>query len=212
MSGTATRVITADAILSYPHFHQPQAAQSDDGDAKPKYSGTFIFTPEVLATEDGKQKFAAMQAAAIEAATAKFGANIKLPGGQTIAIVQAMKEGIIKTPFRTDALKKGYPEGSVFINARTTDRPGAVYSYAGPDNKPAKIPLDKLKEELYPGAIVRASVTAFGYDRKGNKGVSFALNNVQKLRDGTRLDNRVEAENEFDADLSAPPADISTLL
>lgn len=215
MSETAsTRVITGEAILSYPHIHQAQAGKSDDGgDAKPKYSGTFIFTKESRETPDGKARFDALQKAAIEAATAKWGAKYKLPNGQQIDILQAMKEGIIRSPFRTDALAKGYPEGSVFINARSAERPGAVYSHPGPDGKkPAEIPADKLRDDLYPGAIVRASVTAFAYDKKGNKGVSFALNNVQKLRDGARIDNRVAAESEFDADLSTPPVDISGLV
>lgn len=215
MSETATRVITGEAILSYPHIHQAQAARSDDGDAnaKPKYSATLIFTKESRSTPEGKKAFDALQAAAIEAATAKFGANIKLPGGQSIPVLQAMKEGLIRSPFRTDVLAKGYPAESVFINARTTERPGTVYSRPSADGKtPEQMPVEKIREELYAGAIVRASVTAFGYDRKGNKGVSFALNNIQKLREGTRLDNRVAAEAEFDADLSAAPVDISGLI
>lgn len=211
MSETATRVITPEAVLSYPHLHQPQAPR--DGNGKPKYSGTFIFTKEVLSTEEGKAKFLAMQKAAIEAATAKFGATYKLPNGQVIPIVQAIKENIIKSPFRADALAKGYPEGAIFINARTDARPGTVYGRASADGKtPETLPLEKVREELYAGAIVRASVTAFGYDNSGNKGVSFALNNVQKLRDSTRIDGRVQAENEFDADLSAAPVDISSLI
>jgi hypothetical protein len=59
---------------------------------------------------------------------------------------------------------------------------------------------------------VRAQLRAFSYDSNGNKGVSFALNNIQKLGDGERLDNRQAATDAFEADLSAAPADISALL
>ena len=58
-------------------------------------------------------------------------------------------------------------------------------------------------DEVYAGAIVRASVTSFSYDVSGNKGVSFALNNVQKIRDGERLDGRARAQDDFQADPNA---------
>jgi len=65
---------------------------------------------------------------------------------------------------------------------------------------------------MYPGAGVRASVSAFAYDSNGNKGVSFALNNMQKVSEGERLDGRAAADDEFTADLSSAPADISGLI
>lgn len=197
-------------MLSYPHLHVPQVPQ--DGKGKPKYSCSLVFTPELLATDEGKQKFAAMQQAVLAAAKSKFGEAIKLPGGKSITIQQAFAEGILKSPFRKDAIAKGYPEGSIFINVRTEQQPGVVYAHAGPDGKPAIMPPEKYRDELYPGCFVRASLAAFGYDTQGNKGVSFALNNLQKLGEGERLDGRVSAENEFEADLSQAPADISGLL
>jgi hypothetical protein len=42
--------------------------------------------------------------------------------------------------------------------------------------------------------------------------VSFALNNVQFIADGKRLDSRVSADDEFDAVLSEAPADLSSLI
>ena len=57
---------------------------------------------------------------------------------------------------------------------------------------------------------MRFSITAFGYDVKGNKGISFALNNVQKWADGERLDGRVRAEDEFSAEAPVT-ADLSDL-
>jgi hypothetical protein len=44
-------------------------------------------------------------------------------------------------------------------------------------------------------------VRFFGYDQAGNKGVGCGLNNIQKLKDGERLDGTVSAEAAFeDAD------------
>lgn len=190
-----TRVITPEAIISYPHLDKPQP--SNDG-KPPKYSAAFVF----LKGSD----LAKLKAAAIAAGVKKFGANIKLPNGQSITFEQALAEGIFKSPFRKDGLMKGYPEGSIFITARTAQAPQVVYG----DLK--QVPLDQIKTAIYPGAKVRASLTAFGYDNSGNKGVSFALNSVQKIGDGDRLDNRVAAENEFTAELSQAPADLDSLL
>jgi hypothetical protein len=192
MSTTTTKVITPKAMLSYPHLDKPQAGQKP-GD-KAKYSATLVF---VEGTD-----LAALKAAALAAAEEKY------PGKAQ----EMITKGILKTPFRKDAEAKGYPAGSVFINVRSEQKPGAVYAHAGPDKKPAVVPEDKIREEFYPGSFVRASLRAFAYDNSGNKGISFALNNVQKLADGERLDGRIAAEDEFDAELASAPADISSLL
>ena len=41
-------------------------------------------------------------------------------------------------------------------------------------------------------------MVAFTYDTKGNKGVSFGLNNVQKVKDDEPLGNFSRAEDDFD--------------
>lgn len=189
----ATKAVTPIGILSYPHLHAPQLPK--DGKGKAKYSATVVFAPGT--------DLKALEAAALAAAEAKW------PGKST----EMLKLGQLRTPFRKDALAKGYTDGSVFINIRTEQQPGIVYSYVGPDGKkPAVMPQEKIREEMYPGANVRASVSAFGYDSNGNKGISFALNNLQKVGEGERLDGRAAADDEFTADLSKAPADISGLI
>lgn len=194
-----TVVITPEAIMSFPHLDQPQAPQKPTD--KAKYSGAFIFlTKDVLK---------AMEAAATAAAVAKFG-PAKGPSMVTF--------GGKGATFRTDG-KAGYPAGSIFVNARSEQKPGLYYTYAGLKKHPvtgkplpAEIPEDKVREELYPGAIVRAYLRAYGYDTQGNKGISWSLNGVQKIRDGERLDSRVKAEEMFNADLSETPADLAGLI
>lgn len=177
----ATRVITPEAIISYPTLFEPRA--SEEG-KQPKYSCALIFPEGTDLTE--------LKAAAKEAAVEKFGA--KLPKN-------------LRMPFRDDGEEKGYPEGSIFFNARGTRKPGVVAAYADPrTGKPAVI---DDPEAVYPGQIVRASVTAYGYDVSGNRGVAFGLNNVQILRDGERLDGGRSATDEFEA--TAPAPDLSDL-
>jgi hypothetical protein len=55
------------------------------------------------------------------------------------------------------------------------------------------------EQDFYSGCYARATITAYGYDKAGNVGVAFGLQNVQKLRDGEAFSGRTAAENDFDA-------------
>jgi hypothetical protein len=53
--------------------------------------------------------------------------------------------------------------------------------------------------DVYSGAWYRCQVHAFAYENAGNKGVSFGLQNVQKLRDDDPLGNgRIPASKAFE--------------
>lgn len=169
-----TRVVTPEAMISYPFVWEPYAGK--DGTDEPKYSASFVFPQGT--------DLSALQRAALTAGLAKWGDKFK----------EMLQLGQIRMPFRTDWAAKGYPEGSTFINARSKNKPGIVLPTAGADGKPMEL---TDRDQLFAGCIVRASVTSFAYDRNGNKGVSFALNNIQYLRTGERLDNRVPAKDEF---------------
>jgi hypothetical protein len=54
-------------------------------------------------------------------------------------------------------------------------------------------------DDFYSGCYARATITAYGYDKAGNKGVAFGLQNVQKLADGERFSGRTAAEDDFEA-------------
>ena len=178
------KCITPVGTLSYPHLFTPQAPMPNPdgtpGTGEPKYGAVVIF-------EEGAD-LKAMKAAVLVAALEKFGDKAK-------AMLKGKK---LRLPFREDWEEKGYPENSVFINAKTTNPPGIVSRYQDPETEKAQVITDP--EVMYPGAQVRLSVTAFGYDVLGNKGVSFALNNVQKWGEGDRLDSRIKAEDEFEAE------------
>lgn len=179
MSSSST-IITPRARLSYPHLDKPQP--STDGKA-PKFSATLVFSAGADLRE--------LQDAAMTAAKAEWGTEYK---GRSL--VEAFRVGDLRSPFRRDWEKKGYEKDSTFINARTLQAPQC----AGVDSegRPFRIhtPLE-IQEAFYPGCWVRASVKAFAYKRDGNAGVAFALNNIQKLGEGERLDSRLAAEDEF---------------
>lgn len=169
-------IITPVAILSYPAIWEPRASQDDP---TPKYSASFVFPANTDLTE--------LRAAVTEAGREKFGDKYE-------GLLKANK---LRLPFRDDGDEKGYEKGSIYFNAKNKMAPGVVSRYAGSDGKPAPIVDPK---EIYAGVQVRASVRAFGYDTKGNRGIAFSLQNLQKWDDGKRLDGRKAAQDEFDAE------------
>ena len=109
-------------------------------------------------------------------------------------------------PFRADGESKGYPPGSIFINVRSTFKPGVVDRFKDAETgKPVKIHGDQA-QLVYAGCQVRAQLSPFAFDSNGKKGVSFGLVNLQKLGEGPRLDGRVAPEDAFEA-LEDPETD-----
>lgn len=197
----SNRFIGPLSILSYPHLAEPQ--KSDKPGKKPKYSGAFVITPETLQTPAEKARLDAIKARMIEVGQTKWSSNFeKLVKGE------GFKKGI-----RTDAESKGYPDGSIYFNARSDNQPGLVYSYADPTTgKPAVVPVELIKKVFYAGAIVRPLITVFAFDQEGSKGLSFGLEGIQFVKDGPRIDGRVAAEDAFDVDLSAQPASLDDII
>ena len=183
-----SKIITPQAVLSYPHLFEPNLPP---GASEAVYSCALVFEK---GTDLGE-----LRKAAIAAANEKF-------GNKAEALV---RDGKLRLPFRTDAEDKGYPEGAVFMNVKNKSKPGIVSIYAGADGKPTSI---EDPAQIYAGCKVRASLRAYAYDVSGNKGVAFSLGNLQKLADGDRLDGRVKASDEFEADLSVAPADLEDIL
>lgn len=124
-----------------------------------------------------------------------------LANGDEAKAKKLMNNPNFKLPLRdADAEDRDGPEyeGMYFFNASTNDkkgRPGCVLKNGTKLNDP-----DEIMDELYSGCWAQVSVTAFYFDNSGNKGIAFALNNVMKWKNDTRLDGSVDAEDEF-ADL-----------
>lgn len=197
--------LVGEGLLSFPVLFEPRPGKTvDKTTGKPvlKYQATLVLV-DPAATKK-------LKAAYLEAVFAKFG---KDKG------TQMLKDEELKSPFLTKKLEKyGYPEGSCYIRTSSTKRPGIVADFRDPSTgKPFKI-VDP--ERIYSGCGVRMTLRLFWYDNDGNKGFSFGLNNIQRLTrkdengkpskdDWPRMDNRVNAEDDFDADESLGDVDPS---
>ena len=98
----------------------------------------------------------------------------------------------IRLPFRKCSEKTyaGYDiPGGMYISPWSKSRPGLV------DARRVEI---TVPEDIWAGQMARATVTRFTYNQAGNKGVSFALNNLQICRTDTkRIDGRKAATDDF---------------
>lgn len=178
-----TRVMTPVFRVSFPSVFSPaKPMKNDDGSTdsgkKPKYEVTMIFDPSQFSPED-KKRFLAMRALVDEVSVEAFKKPLKeIPNS--------------RKPFRDGAEKEhleGYGAGKIFAKASSFSRPGVVAS-------DGKTPLDD-EEAFYAGCYARATVTAYSYNTKGNKGISFGLQNVKFVKDGDRFDNRVDPAEDF---------------
>lgn len=81
----------------------------------------------------------------------------------------------LRSPFRdgNDVTWDGFAD-HIFVRAASKFQPGVV------DAKTTAI-IDP--SQIYGGCWARAQIHAYAYDNMGNQGVSFGLNNLQKIRD-----------------------------
>lgn len=183
------KVMGKNLILSYPTFDEPRKAKGSD---------TAFYGCTLIA--DDKSNLAEIKAAVMQAATAKFGADA----------AQMFKDGEIKSPFRTDVKKKGYPAGTTFFSCKSKQQPGIVGLVPGSDGKPAL-----YKGEVYAGLRVNATLRPYFYEQQGG-GFAVGLGNIQVIGpSGLRFDNRIAAEDDFEADENAAAAaagDMSDIL
>ena len=168
-------LITPDFRGAYVQVMRPKAQKQEDGSmGAAKYSIRAAFPPEA--------DLSLMKAAAAQAATDKWGDKVPKT---------------IRSPFRLneelDTPVSGLDDDWTIMtfSAPDTSRPGLV------DNKNQDI-IDET--EVYSGAWFRAQVNCSWYDKSGNKGVGFYLNNAQKTRDDEPLGgSRVPASKAFEA-------------
>ena len=165
-------LITPVGIASYAFVWKAQPSMNPGQD--PKFSITLIVPKKADLSE--------LRAAVTKAGQKKFGSNYE----------KLLKNGKINLPFRDgDEERDEDPlyKGKVFFSAKSTTKPGIVDA----DRNPIE---DEF--EFYSGCKCRLSVFPFGFDVNGNKGVAFALNNVQKVGEGERLSGRRPPEEDFD--------------
>ena len=173
----ADNIITPNFRAVFISVFRATSMKNDDGkESDPKYSIKAAFPPS--ANLDALRKEAKL------AATEKWGEG-KIPK-------------TARSPFRLNEEQDNPTVGIgddwtiMSFSAKADRRPGIV------DAKNADIfPNDE--NEVYSGAWYRAQVRAYAYDKAGNKGVAFGLQNVQKLRDDDPLGNgRIPASKAFE--------------
>ncbi len=168
MNTNPTKVIVP-CRFSYLHCWEPDSVNGGD----PKYSVSAIIDKKDTKT------IAAIKAAIEQAkkdSISKWGgkipANLKLP----------LRDGDIDRPD-----DEAYA-GCYFFNANSRQAPQVVDARVQPI-------LDQ--SEVYSGCYGKISVTFYGYNSNGNRGVAAGLGNIQKLRDGESLGGRSNAADDF---------------
>lgn len=166
------KVLTPKFRVSFPAVFEPKSFQNQE----PKYSVVMLFDKK-------STDLAAMKKAVFAACLERWGVKEKWPKN-------------LRLPFRDGdekADQSGY-EGTTFVTASSKQRPGVV------DQK--RNPIAKEDQTFYAGCFARATLIAFAYPKEGVKGispgVSFSLQNIQKLADGEPFSGRKRAEDEFD--------------
>lgn len=166
------RIVFGPCRLSYTHLFSKYAPDGDAANGK--------FMTNVLIPKAEKETVKAIQQA-IDAA--KKAATVSKWGGkEPKKLDMPLRDG------DTDKEDDEVYEGCFFVNAKSNTRPGIV------DKNKAPI-VDE--DEMYSGVYGIVSVTFYGYDVNGNRGVACGLNNVMKFKDGERLGGRSSAESDF---------------
>lgn len=170
----ATKVVTGEVRLSYAHLFE---AFSPNDEQAPMYSTTILIPKNDTKT---LQKIKDAQEEALEQGkSSKFGGKVPQKWHNTL------RDG----DEDADLERNPEYEGHYFMSLRSKTAPGVV-------DKTVQPILDS--SEVYSGCYARVSMNAFPYSNSGNKGISFGLNHVQKMRDGDFLGGRSRAEDDFD--------------
>ena len=172
MSKNVNTKVIVPCRFSYLNCWEPNSVNGSE----PKYSVSAIIP------KSDKKTIAAINAAIEQAkkeSVSKWGgkvpANMKLP----------LRDGDIDRP-DDEAYKD-----AVFFNANSRQSPQVVDAHVQPI-------LDQ--SEVYSGCYGKISVTFYGYNSNGNRGIAAGLGNIQKLRDGESLGGRSTAAEDFETE------------
>lgn len=166
----AIKVVTGKVRFSFAHVFQPQAAQE---------GGPLKYSVSLIVSKDDKETIKKINDA-VEATKKEYAS---LWGGTVPKLLKGgLRDGDIE--------RENDPAyaNSFFINANSTQKPGVVDADLNPI-------LDT--SEFYSGCYGRASVSFYGYNTNGSRGIGCGLNNVQKLEDGERLGGGTTAAVDF---------------
>ena len=163
------KVITGKVRASFVHVFEPQSINGSE----PKYSCSLII-PKSDTVTVGKIREAIEQAKqeGVPKWGGKIPSNLKMP----------LRDGDIDRPD-----DEAYA-GCYFLNANSREKPQIV-------DKAVQPIIDQT--EVYSGCYGNITVTFFGYNSNGNRGIAAGLGNIQKVKDGEPLGGRARACDEF---------------
>ena len=157
--------------FSYLHCWEPDSINGSE----PKYSVSAIIPKTDIATINAIK--VAIENAKKESMSkwgGKIPPNLKLP----------LRDGDIDRP-EDEAYANSF-----FLNANSRQAPQVVDRHVQPV-------LDQ--NEVYSGCYGAISVTFYGYNSNGNRGIAAGLGNIQKFRDGEPLGGRTNAADDFES-------------
>lgn len=208
------KLVTHEFRGSYPTLFQARKVDPEDANEKPKYSIVMIFrvaeTPESKAAGEkvvdlnlpSGPNQPAMKAEVMKILLKQLGTNWP----EEIKKQKGDGGPLYRLPFRNgaaDDCKIVDPKAPGGFKWKPGLGPGTVYVRAASEFKPGIVNAAKQEimnpQEVYGGAYFKAQVHAYWYDVKGNKGVTFGLDNVQLIRDGEPFGGKQKAEDAFDA-------------
>lgn len=182
------KFITPVFRISFPNLFEARKADNDDPNAKAKFGCSAIWTPAKF-TDREKELWRTIMAELDKEARSVFKKPWKeLPDH----IRRGVRDGAAKEDL------EGYGPGTKFANITSKNRPGVVDK----DGETDISPEDGNADLIYPGCYCRATVQIYSYNNKG-KGVAIGLRNIQKVKDGPRLDNRTNAKDDFDEEIES---------
>ena len=201
-----TRVVIP-VRASYCYVAEPRPDDDKtDAEGNPVY---YYSTQAIIDKATGKAAYKKIQQAVQAAIMKKFGREKVKP---------LFNNANFKKPVR-DADAEG-KEGDVyenawFFNCKTTARYNNAYDQDPNDpqapryfkrpgialkNRRELTTVAEINKHVYSGCYVYLSVTAYYFESDKQRGIALALNNILKDKDGARLDDNIDALDEF-ADL-----------
>lgn len=170
------KVLTPKFRVSFPNVFTPKAIQEGQ---EPFYSVQMLF-PKEFDNEADAEQFKQMRRAVQKAIVNKWGKD------------KAKWPANMRLPFRDGTEKEGfdgYGPDVIFVNAKSKMKPGIV------DQRRKDI---ENEDDFYAGCYARATLTTYAYNKMGNIGVAFGLQNLQFMADGEPFSGRTKASDDFD--------------
>jgi len=153
-----------------------------------------VFTPHSFDNQDAKYSMAILidkkdteLIAQIKSAIEEVKTELKVKcGGKMPPNVKLpLRDGDVEKPDQ-----KAYI-GHYWLNANSKNAPQVV---------DRKLTILNSEDDFYSGCYCNVTISLYAYSTSGNRGIAIGLNNIQKVRDGERLDGKSSALDDFEAE------------